>query len=150
MDVNEQLAWLNDLANDDSYHAESVKNDFALSLHRKMTRAQINQKSLAEKLSSTPAHISKVLRGDANLTIETMAKFARALDCHMHIHLAPDNQKVSWMPVIARTTQANSSAAAQKNQSINSSKTKTGDITFFQKRQNRESLGTLNRAANGN
>ena len=46
-------------------------------------REGMNQKVLAEKLGVTPQHISKILKGEENLTLETIAKLSEALDIEL-------------------------------------------------------------------
>lgn len=57
---------------------------------REMERQKITRTELAEKLGTSPAHVSKMLNGNPNLTIKSMVKVARALNCHAHIHIDHD------------------------------------------------------------
>jgi DNA-binding XRE family transcriptional regulator len=50
-----------------------------------MTRAE-----LARRLGATPAYVTKILRGSANFTLDTMVRLARALDAELHVPLTPD------------------------------------------------------------
>ncbi|WP_341674979.1 helix-turn-helix transcriptional regulator [Niveibacterium sp. SC-1] len=63
----------------DSYWVEHAKHDFAFALNELMNQRGVSQVELAERLAVSPAAVSRALRGDANLTIETIVKFARAL-----------------------------------------------------------------------
>ena len=61
-----------------SYWAESAKLQFALALERQRKAVGMTYRAIAEKLGSSPAYVSKVFRGDSNMTIESMVKLARA------------------------------------------------------------------------
>lgn len=69
----------------DDYWIEKAKLDFAMDLYRTCKAADINGKSLAEKLGKSAAYISKTFKGDANLTIESMVKLARAAGTNIEI-----------------------------------------------------------------
>ena len=51
----------------------------ALKILRYIRANEITQKDLAEKLNVTPQNISKILKGQENLTIETISKFESVL-----------------------------------------------------------------------
>ena len=85
--------WYRKSKERDSYWVERAKNSFALTVERVMKQKEVKKKDLAERLGQSPANVSKVLRGDANLTIETMTKLALALDVEVSIQLMP--RKVS-------------------------------------------------------
>ena len=63
--------------------------DFTEAMVREMDRQQITRAELARRLGSSPAYVTKILRGDANFTLETMVKIARALDTELRVALAP-------------------------------------------------------------
>lgn len=52
--------------------------------------------SLAEAAGVSPAYITKVLRGDENLTVETMAKLALAMGGKVRIHIAGLEAETRW------------------------------------------------------
>lgn len=85
--------------------AEDLKLDFALSLERAMEHGSISKSDFARLTGVSQARISKVLRGDTNLTIESMVSLAKALGQKVHIHVADKNVKLRWFEVHA--TRAN-------------------------------------------
>lgn len=89
----------------DSYWAEQVKIDFAIDLERLMDRQNLRKSDLAVRMATSSAHISKVLRGDANLTIDSMVRLVRAAGGTLHIHIAPQAAKVRWFDILARKHQ---------------------------------------------
>jgi transcriptional regulator with XRE-family HTH domain len=62
---------------------------------RRMDELAISRSELARRLGSSPAYVTKILRGSASFTLATIVKLARALDCEVSISLAPR------MPTIA-------------------------------------------------
>ena len=52
----------------------------AMKMLDKMEELQLNQTQLAEKMGCSQQYVSKVLRGQENLSIETLAKIETALD----------------------------------------------------------------------
>jgi transcriptional regulator with XRE-family HTH domain len=44
---------------------------------------------LAEKIGSSPAYVTKILRGETNFTLDSMVKIATALGCELTIGLRP-------------------------------------------------------------
>lgn len=61
-----------------------------------MDRAGTSRAELARKLGTSQAYITKVLRGDANFTLRTMARLAFALDSQLRFHLAPRESRTIW------------------------------------------------------
>lgn len=99
--MNTPGKWYTNLQNDDAYWVENTKIDFAIALERLMERVGINKSQLAKHLGTSPAYVSKVLRGDANLTIESMVKLARAAHGSVHIHVAQQTDAVRWFQVVS-------------------------------------------------
>jgi transcriptional regulator with XRE-family HTH domain len=84
----------------DTYWIESVKHDFAFSIHRQLKRHGITNAALAKKLGVTPPYVSKVLKGDENLTIESMVKMVRAANGRLHLEVADQADGLRWLNVI--------------------------------------------------
>ncbi|WP_440064845.1 helix-turn-helix domain-containing protein [Pseudomonas syringae] len=84
-----------------SYWLESAKQDFMISIHAIMSKENISKAALAEKIGCSPAYISKILKGDANFTIETMVKISRALDTKLCIHLSDPHESIQWLGVVS-------------------------------------------------
>ena len=82
----------------DSYWIENAKLDFALALEKQRRLAGMSYAAIAEKLGTSAAYITKVFRGDANLTIETMVKLSRATGAKLSINLIDEKiDAKSWM-----------------------------------------------------
>lgn len=69
----------------DSYWVEETKLQFALALESQRKSAGMTYKAVAEKLGTSAAYITKVFRGDTNVTIESMVKLARATGGELEI-----------------------------------------------------------------
>ncbi len=81
-----------------AYHAEGVSLRFTEDLLARMEAQGITRAALAERIGSTPAYVTKILRGDTNFTLDTMVKIARALDCELAIGLSPAKPKLERKP----------------------------------------------------
>lgn len=71
----------------DAYWITRAKLDFSVMLESCRRFADLSYKALAEKLGTSPAYVTKVFRGDANLTIESMVKLARATGGELKIEI---------------------------------------------------------------
>lgn len=91
---------------DPDYLAEGVKVDFAIALEAQRRIAGVPNKTIAEKLKTSAAYVSKVFRGDVNFTIESMVRLVHAVGGQLHMHIAPSGHKVQWYAVKPFTTSA--------------------------------------------
>jgi plasmid maintenance system antidote protein VapI len=78
----------------EEFHYEAAKVEFAIELGRLIRASGVKKSVLADRMGVRRPMISKLLRGDANVTIETMVKAARALGSKLHIKLAPEGTHV--------------------------------------------------------
>lgn len=84
----------------DTYWVEGAKHDFVFSIYRQLKRHGITNAALAKKLNVTPPYISKMLKGDENLTLESMVKIARAANGRLHLEVADQSDGLRWFNVI--------------------------------------------------
>lgn len=75
---------------------EIAISDFTDEVCRLMDEERVSRAELANKIDSSPAYITKVLRGNVNFTLATMTKLARALGTVVRIHLAHKDAVVYW------------------------------------------------------
>lgn len=92
-DIETKLAALRET---DAYKVEVAIADFTTDVDELMEGQGLTKRELAERLGVTPANVSKILRGDNNFTIRTMARVAGALGRYVRVHLAPDGVAVRW------------------------------------------------------
>ncbi|MCQ2311288.1 MAG: helix-turn-helix domain-containing protein [Paludibacteraceae bacterium] len=57
-----------------------MSQEIALVIHEQLRRKGITQKAFAEQLCVSPAYVAKVLKGNENLTLETLSSIQNALD----------------------------------------------------------------------
>lgn len=93
------LEWFDDLERDDDCWIERAKIDFAVDLERMMERRGMRKADLAERLGTSPAYITKAMRGDVNFTIGSMVRLARAVEGNLHIHIAAKTARVRWLDI---------------------------------------------------
>lgn len=92
--------WLAESAESAEYEVAEIAQDFAVGLDEALIDADMTRSALAEQVGCSPSYITKVLRGDANFTIETMVKLTRAVGYKVHLHMARRDHHVAWREVI--------------------------------------------------
>lgn len=81
----------------EGYWIEAAKLHFAVSLDRQRVAAGLTYKDVADKLGTSAAYISKVFRGDTNVTVESMVKLARATGGRLDIQVVDGAaEQFSW------------------------------------------------------
>ena len=98
----------------DSYWIAKAIEDFTEDLFRLMEQQGVSKAELARRIDSSPAYVTKVLRGNTNFTIESMVRLVRALDGKVCVHAAPDHQHTHWIDSV-RPGAANSVVAGWQN-----------------------------------
>jgi transcriptional regulator with XRE-family HTH domain len=83
----------------DEYWLESSVLDFTEDLFRLMKERQVSRSELARRIEASPAYVTKVLRGNANFTLASMVKLARAFDHEVRVHLGPAGTVTQWVDV---------------------------------------------------
>lgn len=97
------------------YELANVEMDFTDSLESLMQRRGVNKSELARRIETSPAYITKILRGSTNFTLETMVKFVRALDGELHVRAVAREDDTRWFHVIhSRPTTANAAHIRRK------------------------------------
>ena len=85
----------------DSYWTEKAILDFSIELYRLLQKRGLSKKEFAERINKSQAYVTKVFRGDANFTIETMVRLVRALDGELNLHVtAKEEYVVNWLKVM--------------------------------------------------
>jgi len=86
------------------YWAQITRRDFVDGLLDHMNRSGVSQAALASRVGTSPQFITKALRSNANLTIETMTKLAMAVGCKVRLHLAEQRAVTTWLDHVPDTT----------------------------------------------
>lgn len=79
--------WFDDILNSVDGKAAGVKNDVAKQIEDHLKKKNILKKDFAEKLGKSSAYVAKILRGDQNLTIQSLVEIADAIGLHIEIAL---------------------------------------------------------------
>ena len=94
-----------------AYRAEGASIRFTEDLVAFMKTSGLTRTALAEKIGSSPAYITKILRGDTNFTLDSMVKIATALGCELTISMKPlatatrvHSAKVNYRDITPRQT----------------------------------------------
>lgn len=85
--------WFNSLVNKYKDNAvfteEAAIFEFTENIVLHMEQLRMNRAQLAKRLNTSKAYITKILNGNANFTIKSMAAIAHALGCELTIGLRP-------------------------------------------------------------
>ena len=76
-----------------AYQVEGAILEFTEELCRLMESQGVSRAELARRLDTSPAYVTKILRGTSNFTLETMVRAAQALGCEVKIRMAPDSSR---------------------------------------------------------
>lgn len=88
----------------DAYWVEKAILEFTDDIYAEMKRQGKTYSDLARIIDTSPAYITKVFRGNANFTIQSMVKLARALGCRFHARAISENAHVNWFHTSPMTT----------------------------------------------
>ena len=114
---------------DDSYWVEKAKLDYSVALEKQRKRSGMTFAALAKKIGTSAAYITKVFRGDSNLTIESMVKLARATGGRLTIQVADDKADASrWTGTLSEI----------KGKAANQTYLRTGTVVFMSDHVKRE------------
>lgn len=105
MSAEKYAEFLDETQQSLDYWTEGAILDFTEGLWCAMKRRGLSRSGLARELGTSPAYITKVLRGNANFTLRTMTKLARALNTVLHLHVADEGIVVRWRESLPGTTQ---------------------------------------------
>lgn len=84
----------------EAYALQAAKLDFALDLVALMDRKEVSRSELAARLGVPASQVTKALRGDANLTINSMVKMVRQVGGRVCIRVMEDASQHRWLEVI--------------------------------------------------
>jgi transcriptional regulator with XRE-family HTH domain len=76
-------------AEDPAFLTEEKILDFTERVVLEMEKKEITRAQLADSLGKSKAFVTKLLKGDTNMTIKTMVTLAQALGCNLHLDLYP-------------------------------------------------------------
>ena len=100
-----------------TYNVEGSILDFTEDLCRVMAEKDVSRAELARRIETSPAYVTKILRGNSNFTLSSMVRIAMALESEVRIHLAPRGAMTRWiddLPPVEVSTSSLSSALADE------------------------------------
>lgn len=65
-----------------------------------MAARKISKADLARSLGKSKAFVSKVLRGDANITVKTLSSVLHHLEARIEFRIAGENDFVQWQALV--------------------------------------------------
>ena len=77
----------NRLQDSEAYEVDALKVELCEQIYLIMEREGVTKAELARRLETSRAYITKLLQGSANLTLESLVKVARALECKLSVML---------------------------------------------------------------
>jgi len=83
--------------NTHSYRLEGAVLEFTEEMVARMDKLGVNRTELARRINSSPAYITKILRGTTNFTLDSMVKISHALGCTYRSHLEPEGCDTQWL-----------------------------------------------------
>jgi transcriptional regulator with XRE-family HTH domain len=83
----------------DDYWIARAKLDITENIYQLMEAKGMKKADLAKKIGKTPAYITKVFRGNANFTLETMVRLARALGGNLTIGVKKEEKKIPFQEI---------------------------------------------------
>lgn len=89
-----------------AYYEEGLFIETAARIIDAMESRGVTRSDMARKLDVSPAYVTKILRGHANLSLESLAKLAFALDLKWECILIPTSARVG---VLSLTDESGSS-----------------------------------------
>lgn len=82
---------------DPAYWAERAILRVTEEICQAMDQRGITRAELSRRLDASPPYVTKILRGDANLTVESLARIALALGGEVKFHIAPFGMRTRWL-----------------------------------------------------
>ena len=74
----------------DAYWIEKAVLQFTEEVLAQMEQQGLSRTELATRIGVSPPHITQILRGSTNFTLQSMVKISRALGCKLHTCLQPE------------------------------------------------------------
>jgi DNA-binding phage protein len=82
------------------YWVDGPITEFIEDVWRLMEEQKVSRAELARRLGTSRAYVTKLLGGNANFTLQTMAKVAMALGAQVHVHVADRDSLTRWIDEI--------------------------------------------------
>lgn len=83
----------------DDYWIAAAQVEFTEQLHELMQRRRATKSELARRIGSSPAYVTKVMRGSTNFTLASMVRLVRALGGHLQFRVCAREDQSRWIHV---------------------------------------------------
>lgn len=103
MSLKKYKTLLDQVRSHPEYGVETAIVEFTEEIVRIMDERGVTRADLARRLQVSPAYVTKVLRGDANFTLETMVRISKVLGAKLEFHFAPEGAQTRWMDLLQST-----------------------------------------------
>lgn len=80
------------------YWTQAAMRRFVLDINARMAVQGLSRAELAKKLGTSPAYVTKAMRGDVNFTLETMTRLALAVGGKLRIEVVDVEVEVPAVP----------------------------------------------------
>ena len=90
-------AKLDEFKDDAGFYAEQLILGLTEQIVAAMKDLIINRAELASRLGVSRAFVTKLLNGNPNMTLKTMASVAKALGCAVNINFCPEDLEVTMV-----------------------------------------------------
>lgn len=90
---------LDEARKQDDYWVHDAIHEFTEGLYSLMSRRDVSKSELARRIDSSPAYITKVMRGNTNFTLASMVRLVRALGGHLKVKVCADEDWAQWVHV---------------------------------------------------
>ncbi len=84
----------------DSYWTARAVHEFIEDIFKLMEQKGVTAAELARRMDSSPAYVTRMLRGNTNFTIESMVRIAKALDSKLSLHVDCNEDQFHWCDIV--------------------------------------------------
>lgn len=91
MNTKSFAALMARLASTPEGQAEHVAVAYLAQVNARMQAQGMSNLELARRMGTSPAYITRLFRGSANLSVQTMTKLAQAVNCTLMLELATND-----------------------------------------------------------
>lgn len=95
------------------YWTQAAMRRFVLDINARMAAQELSRADLAKKLGTSPAYVTKAMRGDVNFTLETMTRLALAVGGKLRIEVVDLEVEAPSIPFRLHIEQRGGEALAQ-------------------------------------
>jgi plasmid maintenance system antidote protein VapI len=90
------MQTVEDLVRTDELAIERAKISVAETIFCAMRQREVSKAELARRMGKSRAHVTQILRGDANFTLDSLVRISTALDSRLEMHLLPNRLSAHW------------------------------------------------------